>query len=256
MIRPKTPTLSEFSGMGFPASALKTNGISEIWVTRLAVTTSQNRDDENLGCNTIVPPTPRVVQKDQLWAFTWKNGRYTRYVSSGPIEMFAGPLRAAQSALAWVCTTAFGRDVVPEVNMMPAGASGSGARSGSSSASAYSEAKSSCPCTSSSGGAASPPLSSVTITQPRSGTAEDTTTAYWGWVMAPTQPVFSTKNRISSSTLRVFVVTPTAPRVAHAYHARTISGQLSEWMSTLSPATTPRRASPAARLRTEAQNSA
>jgi hypothetical protein len=59
-----------------------TNGISDRWVTWCLVTTSQNRVDENLGWSTTVPPTPNVVQNDQLWALTWKNGRKTRYVSS------------------------------------------------------------------------------------------------------------------------------------------------------------------------------
>ena len=39
--------------------------------------------------------------------------------------MLTGPLRDAQTALACVWTTAFGREVVPEVNMMPAGSIGS-----------------------------------------------------------------------------------------------------------------------------------
>ena len=55
-----------------------TKGMSDRWVTWCLVTTSQNRDEENFGWRTIVPPTPSVVQNDQLWAFTWKNGRNTR----------------------------------------------------------------------------------------------------------------------------------------------------------------------------------
>ena len=35
------------------------------------------------------------------------------------------------------------------------------------------------------------------------------------------------------------MVTATAPSVAHASHASTISGQFSEWMSTLSPLAMP-----------------
>ena len=45
--------------------------------------------------------------------------------------MLAGPMRLAQSAFAWVWTTALGREVVPDVNMMPAGAIGSAGRAGS-----------------------------------------------------------------------------------------------------------------------------
>ena len=73
---------------------------------------------------------------------------------------------------------------------------------------------------------------------------------------APTHPVFRMKNSSSARTERVLVVTPTAPRVAQAYQASTISGQLSAWISTLSPGATPRPASPAAMLWTSCQNSA
>ena len=44
-------------------------------------------------------------------------------------------LPAAQTAFAWVCTTAFGRDVVPDVYMIPTGAIGSASRFGQSAAS-------------------------------------------------------------------------------------------------------------------------
>ncbi len=80
--------------------------------------------------------------------------------------------------------------------------------------------------------------------------------ANWGWVMAPTHPVFAMKNSSSARTDRVLVVTPTAPRVAQAYQASTISGQLSAWMRTLSPGPHPRPASPTAMRRTSSQNSA
>ena len=39
--------------------------------------------------------------------------------------MLRGPMRLAQTALACVCTTAFGRLVVPDVNMIPKGSIGS-----------------------------------------------------------------------------------------------------------------------------------
>ena len=78
MINPNAPTLMVCSGIGWLASALNTNGISEMWVTPWAATTSQKRLDENFGCSTIVPQPPSVVHSDQLWALTWKNGRYTR----------------------------------------------------------------------------------------------------------------------------------------------------------------------------------
>ena len=53
--------------------------------------------------------------------------------------MLLGPTWLAQSALAWVCTTAFGREVVPDVNMMPTGAIGSAGRSGQSASSPKSD---------------------------------------------------------------------------------------------------------------------
>src|SRR5581483_11089011 len=143
--------------------------------------------------------------------------------------MFDGPTRPAHSAFACVCTTAFGRDVVPDVNMIPAGSIGSGARVGAASGSSNrsSNATNRPPCASVDAG--SPPSSAVTAIHCRRGPAEATSGAYRGWVTAATQSACSTKYVISASTLRVFVVTPTAPMVAHAYQARTISGQLSAW---------------------------
>ncbi len=38
-------------------------------------TTSQNRLVDHLGISTAVAPTPSTEKNDQLWAFTWKNGR-------------------------------------------------------------------------------------------------------------------------------------------------------------------------------------
>jgi hypothetical protein len=70
--------------------------------------------------------------------------------------------------------------------------------------------------------------------------------------MVPTQRVFWMKNSSSARTERVLVVTPTAPTVAQAYQASTISGQLSAWMRTLSSTDTPL----AARSRTSDQNCA
>ena len=44
--------------------------------------------------------------------------------------MLFGPTGSAQIALAWVCTTALGREVVPEVYMIPTGSIGSVGRPG------------------------------------------------------------------------------------------------------------------------------
>ncbi len=74
-----------------------------------------------------------------------------------------------------------------------------------------------------------------------------TTSTYWGWVMPATQRVWLAKYSISGPALLVLVVTPTAPSSAQANQLSTISGELSVWISTLSPLATPRSARPAAR---------
>src|SRR6202161_705619 len=135
---PNTPTSSLFGGIVWPTMVVYTIGSSEMWVTSCLAMTPQKRLEEYFGCSTMVPPAPStVVHIDQLWAFTWKNGRNTRYTPPGCIEILDGPTRAAHSALAWVCTTALGREVVPEVNTMPAGAIGSGGRCGQSASSPF-----------------------------------------------------------------------------------------------------------------------
>jgi len=60
----------------------------------------------------------------------------------------------------------------------------------------------------------------------------------------------------SAPTDLVFVVTATAPSVAHASHDSTISGQFSAWMSTLSPRAMPRALIPTATRRTSVSSSA
>ena len=52
-----------------------TKGISEMWVMSLRATTSQKRLVDHFGMSTAVAPTPSTEKNDQLWAFTWKNGR-------------------------------------------------------------------------------------------------------------------------------------------------------------------------------------
>ena len=52
--------------------------------------------------------------------------------------MLRGPVRLAHTALAWVWTTALGRLVVPEVNMIPNGSIGSAGRPAQSASSANS----------------------------------------------------------------------------------------------------------------------
>src|SRR6204780_3995148 len=119
---PNTPTSSLFGGIVWPAMGVYTIGNNEMGGTSCLAMTPQKRLDENFGCSTIVPPAPStVVHIDQLWAFTWKNGRNTRYTPPGCIEILVGPTRAAHNALAWLCTTALGGEGGPGGDTMPAG---------------------------------------------------------------------------------------------------------------------------------------
>jgi hypothetical protein len=144
-IAPNTAALRLFSGIGCPWTARYTKGISELCVTPRATTTSQNRLEENFGCSTTVPPIPSIDHIDHDCALTWKNGRKTRYTESGSAPMFSGPTRVPHSVLAWVWTTALGRDVVPEVNMTPTGSIGSGSRGTNASTSRNNESNESNP---------------------------------------------------------------------------------------------------------------
>src|SRR5690606_38586239 len=141
------------------------------------------------------------------------------------MSMLVGFTLAAHRAFAWVCTTALGFEVVPEVNRMPAGSIGSAGRPSKASGSPISVSKGPWPSSGVASGGA-PESSSVTTTHPRSGPASATSAAYCGWVIAPTQPVWEMKYSTSAATLRVLVVTATAPTRAHAYQAMTASGQL------------------------------
>src|SRR4051812_28246058 len=149
--------------------------------------------------------------------------------------MLRGPRRLAQIALACVCTTAFGRFVVPDVNMIPNGSIGSAGRPAHADDSAANR---------SSNRSVPPSPSPVTAIHFSVGAASTTIDANCGWVIAATHWALLAKNAISLVTDLVLVVTATAPRVAQARKARTISGQFSEWTSTLSPTASPRPASP------------
>jgi hypothetical protein len=181
------------------------------------------------------------------------------YRSPVPSAMLSGPTREAQITFACVCTTAFGRDVVPEVNMMPTGSIGSAGRSGSAAASPTSSAnaiRSAPPSNRARGEAGSPLSSSVTAIHFRCFACSATSSACCGWVMAATQRACAAKYSTSGPALFVLVVTATAPSSAQPYQASTISGQLSAWIITRSPFPTPRRASPAPIPRASARNCA
>ena len=107
--------------------------------------------------------------------------------------MLSGATRPAHSALAWVCTTAFGREVVPDVKTIPAGSIGSAGRSGTDEAEPNSDSNGSLPWANSSSEAGTPELSAVTTVHLSSGAASAMRAAYWGWVTAPTQPVWVAK---------------------------------------------------------------
>src|SRR5262245_40951393 len=142
--------------------------------------------------------------------------------------MLRGPRRLAQIAFAWVCTTAFGRLVVPDVNMIPNGSMGSAGRPAQADGSA---------ANSESNASNEPPSapSPVTAIHFRAGAASATIDANWGWVIAAMHCALLAKNAISLVTDLVFVVTATAPRVAQARKLSTMSGVFSEWMRILSP---------------------
>src|SRR5207237_763475 len=127
--------------------------------------------------------------------------------------MLRGPVRLAQIALACVCTTALGLLVVPDVNMIPNGTSGSMSRPPHSLTSPSNDAKGSQPWLRWSSEAGSPELSSVTAIHFKPGPASTTIAAYCGCVIAATHCALSTKYAISAATDFVLVVTPTAPSV-------------------------------------------
>src|SRR5690606_10909747 len=133
--------------------------------------------------------------------------------------MLSGPTRDDQITLAWVCTTAFGRDVVPEVNMIPTGSIGSAGRAGSAAPSPVSSAKGkrSAPTPDGSAGSGASPLSSaVTAIHFTPDALAATSSTYWGWVIAATQRVWAAKYSTSGPALLVLVVTATAPSRAQA----------------------------------------
>src|SRR5665213_36224 len=100
--------------------------------------------------------------------------------------MLRDPSRLAQMALAWVWTTALGLLVVPDVNMIPNGRSGSAGRPGQASASPNRSSKESRLSPDRSAAVGSSASSPVTATHWRSGPAATTIDAYLGWVMAAT----------------------------------------------------------------------
>ena len=176
-------------------------------------------------------------------------------VSSVPRSMLRGPMRLAQTALACVCTTALGRLVVPDVNMIPNGSIGSAGRGVHSAASReqrVERARSRGPRSSSVAG--SPLLSSVTAIHFSAGAAAATIAAYCGWVIARRRRC-ARRSRSTSARdrLRVGGDRDRAERWRRPASDSTISGQFSEWISTLSPLAMP--VGPRARRRGGARRS-
>src|ERR1700738_2531792 len=84
--------------------------------------TSQNLVAEKRGTSTMVPPAHNVASVEYPRALMWNKGRWTKCTSSAPRLSWVALIFAVQRALAWVSTTALGRDVVPDVYWIHAGA--------------------------------------------------------------------------------------------------------------------------------------
>ena len=93
-------------------------------------------------------------------------------------------MRLAQIALAWVCTTALGLLVVPDVNMIPKGSIGSTARPVQASASTEQVVER---------GRSASSVAAVSSLSSEARAASATRSANSGWVMAATHWAFSAK---------------------------------------------------------------
>ena len=146
--------------------------VSKPWI-RVQPSTSTRRSASSASkrsINTMRVPATGIIRAPSYMPKTWKSGRYMRVRSRGPM-----PSRLAWSVTLrtsrWEWTTPFGFPVLPEVNMMSAGASGSNAAASASSRSAGT----SSPRSSSSAHETAPGASSdaragpSTITRRRSG---------------------------------------------------------------------------------------
>ena len=101
--------------MSWLSSALRQNWITLAQLTLLRMATSQNRDAENRGCNTIVPPVQNVESIEYDIAFVWNSGSCSSVVDWRPRPRCDALTFPAHTQFACVQTTAFGREVVPEV---------------------------------------------------------------------------------------------------------------------------------------------
>ena len=160
--------------------------------------------------------------------------------------------RAPHNTLAWVQTTPFGREVVPVVNMMDAGANGSGARRSAGSPNRASKRSLLAGWFPIEG--AVPASSAVTASHRRPRQCSATSDANFGCVMAATALVERAYHSSSAPAACALVPTQTAPIHAQAKRASSISGQFSRCTRTRSPDLMPRRDRPPARHATSCMN--
>src|SRR5690606_24294490 len=202
------------------------NGTIDAHVQRSSSETRQKRLAEKRGFTTAVAPAQRVASMEYACAFVWKSGSVTMWTSSGRRSWCAALTRAPHSAFAWVQSTPFGREVVPDVYCTENGAIGSCGRAGRRSGSASIASNDSSAAGAYVAGAARVSVA-VTASQRRRGQAAVTTGTSRGCVM-PATTAASSANQASSSALeRALVVTATAPSQAQPNQARIASGQLS-----------------------------
>ena len=154
------------------------------------IETAQNRLAEKRGCTTAVAPAHIVASIEYACAFVWNSGRVTRCTSSARRSSCVALIRAPHNAFAWVQSTPFGREVVPEVYCTLKGASGSWARAGRRVGSP-SMRSNDCACWGRFEPASSPLSVSVTASQRSPGQARATRSANRGCVMPATAPEFS-----------------------------------------------------------------
>ena len=257
MISPNTPTRSVCSAgsSGLP-SAPMTNGISEMWVTPCSTTVGQNRLCDHFGISTAVAPTPSTenkrpalrvhVEERQVDQVACR--RCLRSMLRGPDA--AGPDRVGVGVHDRLGPAGRARGEHDPERQHRLRSRGRSSRPASREQRV--EGVEAVAGSSSVGG--SPLLSSVTAIHFSAGAASATSRRVLRLGDGGDARRCARRSRsISAPTDFVLVVTATAPSVAQASHASTISGQFSEWMSTLSPLAMPRAARPAARPRTSVE---
>ena len=200
-----------------------------------------------------VAPAITLDSTALIWQLAWKNGSPPRLRSAGVSCIARATRSAACSTLPCVSTTAFGFDVVPEVNSIcTSSRRSSGSRSNAPSVAA-SSSQASAP-----GGSA--PAGGATTTSRRTSGQCGSTASITGRCSASVTTMAASQcpmtNSVSSAESEVIVGTPTAPIFAQANHVSSISGEFGRRRATLSPLPTPLSCRPRATRSTAASNSA